>query len=110
MIGVPVEVMSDTLSNEYKTFRGAYSKLSQGITHPELIAGMLWSNDFITAIERQKAEQISIPAYQRTIELLNTVCKKIELQPEKLGEFVKILESERSLVYLARLLDPCKKR
>ena len=98
----------DSPAPECKIFQEAYYKLSQGITHPEVLAGMLWSRNLITLVERQAAEQVSAAAHHRTIALLNTMGAKIQLQPEKLYEFVKILESEPSLVHLARLLDPSK--
>ena len=98
-----------TDSDESSTFQKAYYKLSLGITNPEALAGMLWSRKFITAIERQEAEHVTISAHHRTIKLLDTISKKIAVQPEKLDEFVRILECDPSLAPLARLLNPRKK-
>ena len=101
--------MADLSSPEYLAFKEASPKLAQEITNPESIAGLLSKNavskDFISVVERQAAEDLSTPVQHRTSELLDTISEKIEFQPDKFYDLIKIFGSSDSFVHIARLLE-----
>lgn len=96
--------MTDSI--EYLAFQEAYYDLSQAISHPEQLGGLLWSKRFITHMEKKDAMEESSKSYTRTTVLLDAIRRKIELQPEKLKEFVTILKQDSSFQHLVTILDP----
>ncbi len=93
-------------SPEYLAFKEAYYKLSVSLSHPEVLAALLWSEGFITSMERCDAEDVSKITRARAMGLLNVISNKIELQAEKLKQFVTILRQDTSFKDLAMILEP----
>ncbi len=71
-----------------------------------MLAGLLWSNGFITPMEKHDAQDVSKMARVRATVLLDVIANKIELQAEKLKQFVTILKQDTSLKDLAMILEP----